>query len=89
MKEGRRPIWVAIVAIACILPLGLYPAVIGRVAPESALLVKLYPAYVLASGWLAWLCWPRRREMYWILLALLLLSHVAMWLLTKSSEITT
>lgn len=41
---------------------------------EASMLIKLYPIYAFASGLFAWLCWPRRKEITFILLSLLFLS---------------
>ncbi len=88
MKILGRPLWATLLAILLLLPLGFYPALLGRLQPESATLVKLYPLYAIFTAWLAWLCYPRRREMYWILLGLLLLSHAAVWLLPRVNALT-
>lgn len=80
MKILGRPLWVTLTALACLSPLALYPVLMGRLPADMAFFVKLYPVYAVATAWLAWLCWLRRPVMFWILLALLLLTHAAMWL---------
>ena len=80
MKVMGRPLWATLFALACLVPLAFYPLLLSRVDPQLMVFVKLYIPYTLLTAWLAWLCWPRRREMYWILLLLLLLTHAAMWL---------
>lgn len=82
-QDSHTPWWftvmtLAVAAVALVLPFT------GTSAPsggEWSFLLKLYPLYVLASGVLAWMCYPRRRAMAWILLILLLLSHGAVWML--------
>lgn len=49
--------------------------------PTVKYLTYFYPAYVIATGVCAWLCYPQRKALAWILLALMLLSHAAMMLL--------
>lgn len=75
-----------IAIIAAALPVLAYPALLSRCPdePTAALLVKLYPAYVLGAAICAWLCMRKRAEMTWILLVLMLLSHAAMWLLVNN-----
>ena len=40
----------------------------------------LYPAYVVISGICAWMCYPRRRALAWILVALVLLTDIGLFL---------
>ncbi|MDE5838290.1 MAG: hypothetical protein K2H39_04490 [Paramuribaculum sp.] len=48
-------------------------------------LVWIYPFYVVVAAYLAYLCYPARRIITWILLALMVLTHVCVWLLVYSS----
>lgn len=77
-----RTIIVLLTAAAIAVPLMLMssakaepdaPAALA-VLGEASLLIKLYPIYAFASGLCAWLCWPRRKEITFILLSLLFLS---------------
>ena len=77
-----RTIIVLLTAAAIAVPLMLMsgakadpdaPAALA-VLGEASTLIKLYPIYAFASGLFAWLCWPRRKEITFILLSLLLLS---------------
>lgn len=84
LTTDRRPRWVAAVAIIMALPAGQFPMLLQAcpTQPEIArTLVWCYPFYVIAAAWLAYLCWPRRKEMTWILLALMALTHIGMWML--------
>lgn len=56
------------------------PAAFGGLG-EASLLLKLYPIYAFASGLCAWLCWPRRKELTFILLALMTLSSIGLCLI--------
>ncbi len=49
--------------------------------PTVKYLTYFYPAYVIATGICAWMCYPQRKALAWILLVLMLLSHCAMLLL--------
>ncbi len=52
--------------------------------PGVKVFVWLYPAYVVVAAWLAWLCYPGRRAVAWILAILMLLSHCAIWILVMN-----
>lgn len=41
----------------------------------------VYLFYVPVAAYLSYLCYPERRALAWILLALMVLSHIAIWLL--------
>lgn len=82
MKQPRRPLWVTLVTLIALAPLALYPALLNHTEPGMGIFAKLYIPYALFTAALAWICWPRRRDMFWILLILLILSHAAMWLPT-------
>lgn len=78
------PGWMKAVIAAMMLPLALYPRMLDAAAdnPSIKYLVALYPAYVLATGLCAWIVYPQRHEVAWILLALLALAHAGMFWLT-------
>lgn len=77
------PLWMKIVIIACMLPALAFPSLLAMTQADTAArtLVWLYPFYVLASGLCSWICYGQRREMSWILIILMLLSHAAIWVL--------
>lgn len=80
----RTPAWMTVVIIVMMLPLFLLPSLLSA-APSGddtvTTILWCYPFYVMLSGWLAWICYPSRPVMSWILLALMLLSHIAVWIL--------
>lgn len=85
MKQPRRvPAWIVAVIIIAALPVLAFPAMLSvssAVAGADRYYLWLYPAYVVASALLAWQCYGRRTEMTWIIIVLMLLTHVAMWVL--------
>lgn len=83
----RVPAWMTIIIIVCMLPLSAFPLLLASAPsqPGPETLVWLYPFYVIASGVCAWICWPARKEISWILLVLMLLSHAAMWILVTET----
>ncbi|MBD5182271.1 MAG: hypothetical protein HDS99_00575 [Bacteroidales bacterium] len=81
----RNPIpwYFWLVTVLCVLPLGAYPVMIADLQPDSPArtFVLLYPAYVVVSAVCALICYGRRPEVSWVLLALMVLTHIAMWIL--------
>ena len=67
------------------MPMLLLPMIIGKCSvmryEEIKIFILMYPLYVVASAILAWICYRQRPEMTAILIALMLLTHVAMWML--------
>ncbi len=85
----KTPLWVTVVIIICMLPVLAFPSLLSMTAADSTArtFVWFYPFYVIASGVCAWICWPQRRDVMWILLALMVLSHLAMWILVLNGNI--
>lgn len=72
-----------ILIVICMLPLLAYPGMIGMLSAYSQIkgLVLFYPVYVIASGVCAIICYPERSEISWILIILMLMSHIGLWYL--------
>ena len=87
MRQSKRvPGWMILIIVLVALPVIALPIVLshsGEIAEGNKLYMWLYPAYVLATAILAYQCYGRRTEMTWILLALMLLTHAAIWVLAK------
>lgn len=87
MKLPKRvPGWMLLIIILLALPVIAFPIMLshsGEIAEGNKLYMWLYPAYVFSTAILAYQCYGRRTEMTWILLALMLLTHAAMWVLSK------
>ncbi|MCH5318285.1 MAG: hypothetical protein J1E38_01080 [Paramuribaculum sp.] len=83
ISRDKTPGWFLAVIILVGLPVFQFPMLLNSCPPESPdrLMVWIYPFYVVAAGWLAYICYPRRQAMAWILLALMILTHVGMWML--------
>lgn len=81
-RNLKVPLWVTIVIIVATLPAALFPTLLGMcppAAPELRTLLWCYPFYALLTAALAWLSWPERPYMTWILVVLLILTHAAVW----------
>ena len=87
ISGSHLPLWVKLVIIVCALPLLAFPELMNLCQPysDARLLLWIYPFYVLGSAVLEWRSWPRRPELTWVLIAVELLSHCAMWILVDPS----
>lgn len=91
--DGHRvPWWVYCLIIICAIPGLAYPFMGDLIAsPDMTIrgLTWFYPAYILVSALLAWQCYGRRTLLSWIILVLMLLSHVCFYYLAfVASSIT-
>lgn len=87
----RPPLWITLVIMAVSLPLFSFPWLMAAIpaveaAPTVKTFVVIYPFYMLLSAWLAWKAWTSRPEVTWILLAVMLLTTAAIFLLVKFAE---
>lgn len=83
-----RPAVFKIALAALCLPLAAYPALISRCPDDRTveIFVWAYPVYVVLAAVCAWYCRPQRKELAWIILALLALTHIAIWLLVTTPQ---
>lgn len=77
------PKWMTAVIIVLLLPVFQFPYLVASAPDVSTVktLVWIYPFYCLVAAWLAWQCFPQRPALSWILLALMVMSHVSVWCL--------
>ena len=85
-RPDSTPKWVLAVIIILMLPLFQFPFLLSLCEPGSPAhpFLWIYPFYALLSGYLAYICYPTRRAMAWILLILLTLSHISLWLMVNT-----
>ncbi len=84
MRDYKVPWWMIALIILLVLPAGQFPVLLANCPagfPIVRALVWIYPFYVVVAAYLAYLCYPRRQLMTWILLALLVMTHIAIWML--------
>lgn len=80
------PRWMVAVILIVMLPVFQFPMLLA-VVPDVGIIKTLlltYPFYCLIAAYLAWQCYPRRKALAWILLALMVMSHMAIWLLVTT-----
>ena len=79
----RRPWWFTALLILLVLPAFATPWLLAD-APAGSLLeilIKWFPAYLLLSAFCAWYAYPARREVAWILVALMVLSSGSLFMI--------
>ncbi len=84
-KSGT-PRWFTLLAVVLVLPLFQLPLLLSRCPDSSPVrtILFIYPFYAVAAAYLAWQCYPQRKALAWILLILLILSHMATWMLVST-----
>lgn len=86
----KRPIWMTALLIVMCLPLFATPTYVGMLPADVDATVKSlvagYPIYVVVSAVLAWIVYPTRRGVAWILIMLMALSHLAVYMLAHSPQ---
>ncbi|MCM1067759.1 MAG: hypothetical protein NC418_09340 [Muribaculaceae bacterium] len=83
------PIWIKALIIIAALPVLAYPALLAECPADVADMkpfLWFYPIYVVVSTVCAWAAWRRRPEVTWILIAVMLLTHAAMWTLVLTQQ---
>lgn len=81
--KPRRPWWFTVLLIVLVLPALSTPWLLAD-APEGTLLnglLRWFPAYLLLSAICAWLAYPQRRDVAWVLVALMALSAGAVFMI--------
>ncbi len=78
------PWWFALIIIVVALPSMAFIPQASYIVDRaewlgSSLMGWLYPAYVVLSGVCAWMCYPARRTLAWILVALMVITDIALF----------
>ena len=79
----RRPWWFTAILIVLVLPSFATPWILAD-APHGSLLegmVKWFPAFLVLAAICAWAAYPQRRDVAWILVAVMILSAVSLFML--------
>ncbi|MDE6556727.1 MAG: hypothetical protein K2K55_07175 [Duncaniella sp.] len=82
----------AVLVIILALPLFSTPLILSAAPDADSPLVLfgwMYPFYLIASAWLAWKVYPRRQDLAWILVILMVMSTAAMWWLATHPDLLT
>lgn len=91
MNAGHTPgtpAWFAIVTVVAALPVFQLPVLLGNCGDGTDLKIwlMLYPVYVVAAAWVAWRSYAVRPVLAWIIIALMLLTHAAIFLMVLFSN---
>lgn len=79
----HRPWWFTALLILLVAAGFLAPFLMTAPVTDSMLetLLKLFPVYMLVSAVCAWLCYPQRKPLAWILVVLMLMSSASLCLI--------
>ena len=81
--KPRRPWWFVVILIILVLPAFSTPWLLAD-APKGSLLaimIKWFPAFLLLSALCAWVSYPQRRDVAWILVTLMILSAASLFMI--------
>ena len=87
-RRPRAPWWFAVLLILLVLPTIALVEAASYVIDSAGWLGGatymgwLYPAYVVLSCVCAWICYPDRRAIAWILVALLALADLGLFIIS-------
>ena len=87
MSDKKVPIWLTILIVICSLPVVMLPYLLSQASAEGGIktFLWIYPIYTIASAYLAYQSYANRREMTWILLIIMILTHLSIFLLVMSN----
>lgn len=80
-QRRHRPWWFTLLLILLVLPAFGLPWLLVS-APEGSLLmmlIRLFPFYLVASAICAWYAYPQRRDVAWILVAMMIITSSALY----------
>lgn len=80
------PKWMIVLIVIILLPVFQFPLLLSDCPdiPIVRALLWIYPFYCLVAAYLAYQCYPQRHALAWILLLLMIMSHVSVWLLATT-----
>ncbi len=82
-SNSRAPWWLTLLLIIMLTPL-LFFLGVSEAAPDGTplkMLLWFYPTFCVADAVCAWLCYPQRKEVTWILIGIMALSHLGIYIL--------
>ncbi|MCH5347332.1 MAG: hypothetical protein J1E63_09490 [Muribaculaceae bacterium] len=92
-SERRAPWWVIAIIVIAALPAVSFPRLLADIGATGLqetvrLLLWGYPFYIVAAAWLAVISYRRRPYVTWILVALMVLTHFAIYILCNDPTLT-
>lgn len=80
-ETQRAPLWILVVVIVSILPVIGWPWYMSQFGltqgGQTAFLATVFPIYIILCGYLAYKCYLYRKEVTYVLLAIMWMSYVA------------
>ena len=84
---NTAPKWVTFLILIFTLPIFTLPSLLAQCSGSDDMprtLVWIYPFYMILSAFLAWKAYPQRPYLTWVLLAVMILSSVAIHILVTA-----
>lgn len=81
----KFPLWAKLMIIISAIPIITLPYTISQCNDVTYEFFKifffLYPIYVIISAIMSWICYKSRHEISIVLIILMLLTHIAIWMI--------
>lgn len=89
-RRPRAPWWFTALLVIVVLPTMMFIPQAAHIVAEAEWLGSsyvgwLYPVYVALSAILAWVCYPGRRTIAWILFTLIVLTDLGLFITLLAS----
>ncbi|MCM1449197.1 MAG: hypothetical protein NC082_02545 [Clostridiales bacterium] len=75
----KHPWWVTVIAVITALPSLAVPEMIDVLPQSMGHLILIYPLFAVGASFLGWKAYPRRPDLYWIMIVVAWLTFGAMW----------
>lgn len=84
-RPQRAPWWFAVLLVIVIFPTMAFIPQAAHIVSEAEWLGSsyvgwIYPLFIVLSAFLAWVCYPERRTVAWILFALIVLTDIGLFI---------
>lgn len=84
-KQQKFPLWAKLMIIISATPIITLPYTISQCDDITYEIFKifffLYPIYVITSAIMSWICYKSRPEISIVLIILMILTHIAIWMI--------
>lgn len=86
----KPPKWAVWVAVAVCLPIISLPWLIAECPPDHTYetMLWLYAPVIIVTAYCAYKSMPERPEVFWVLIAVAILTHLSMWVLVNPLYLT-
>lgn len=78
--KEERPGWVTVIAILTALTALTWPEMFDVLPQSMGMFVLFYPLFAVVAAYLGWKAYPRRADLFWIMIVVTWLTFGAMWI---------